>query len=125
MASRRAYAVCSVPGCPEYTDRGRCDDHRRQADRRRGTPRERGYGGHGWKQARAAVLTRDQVCVLCHTAPSRVADHWPLSRRQLLQQGVADPDAPARMRGVCRSCHSKATAAVPEQAGGWAARHSV
>jgi 5-methylcytosine-specific restriction protein A len=119
VASRRAYAVCSVPGCPEYTDRGRCDDHRRQAEQRRGSARQRGYGGQDWERARADVLTRDPVCVLCHTEPSRVADHWPTSRRELLQQGVPDPDAPARMRGVCRPCHSTATATSPDQAGGW------
>ncbi|PYC83490.1 holin [Streptomyces tateyamensis] len=117
MARRRAYAVCSTPGCPEYTDSGRCDEHRRQAEQRRGSPRQRGYGGPDWTQARAAVIARDPICVLCRTEPSRVADHWPASRRQLLQQGVPDPDAPERMRGICRPCHSRETA--EHQPGGW------
>jgi 5-methylcytosine-specific restriction protein A len=118
MAPRLRLTVCSVPGCPEYTDRGRCEDHRRKAEQRRGSARQRGYGARHEQRFRPGVLARDPVCVLCKAAPSVHADHWPLSRRELVEQG-ADPDDPKHGRGLCGQCHSKATAV--EQPGGWAA----
>lgn len=57
------------------------------------------------------------MCVICHVERSTVADHWPTSRRHLVEQGVTDPDAPSRLRGLCASCHGTETAR--EQPGGW------
>jgi 5-methylcytosine-specific restriction protein A len=59
------------------------------------------------------------VCVLCKRAFATVADHWPTSRRELVEQGVTNPDAPSRLRGLCGPCHSRETANNPDQAGGW------
>lgn len=110
--------ICTVAGCPEFVDGGgRCDEHKRAADRSRGTARQRGYGGRNWTRARRAVLVRDRMCVLGCGRPATVADHWPTSRRDLIAQGVEDPDAPERLRGLCRDCHSRETAR--EQPGGW------
>lgn len=39
----RAKRVCNVVDCPELTDSGRCDEHRREHDRTRGTTYQRGY----------------------------------------------------------------------------------
>ena len=117
MARRRTLTVCTVSGCPEYTDGGRCAEHRAQADRARGTAAERGYSGRAWTRSRRAVLRRDPVCVVCQQKPSTVADHHPVSRRDLVAQAVTDPDAPHRMRGVCGPCHSTETARL--QPGGW------
>lgn len=115
MARRRALTVCTVPGCPEYTEGGRCDEHRRAADQRRGGARARGYG-RAHERFRASVLARDPVCVLCHNSPSVHADHHPLSRRELVDAGL-DPDDPTRGRGLCPPCHSSETA--KHQPGGW------
>lgn len=120
MAKRRAFAICSQPGCPEYTDRGRCDDHRREAEQRRGSARQRGYDRQHEQQFRAAVLARDPLCVLCQQAPSVHADHHPLSRRELAAAGE-DPNDARHGRGLCAHCHSTETAR--HQPGGWAARH--
>ena len=114
---RRALSICTVAGCPEYTDSGRCDEHRRQADRARGTAAERGYSGRTWTRSRRTVLDRDVMCVLGCGRPATVADHHPTSRRDLVAQGVTDPDAPHRMRGVCAICHAQETAL--HQPGGW------
>jgi hypothetical protein len=39
-----AKRVCSEPTCPRLIDTaGRCDEHRREADRARGTRQQRGY----------------------------------------------------------------------------------
>ncbi|MFD5795612.1 hypothetical protein ACFWIO_19140 [Streptomyces diastatochromogenes] len=48
--------------------------------------------------------------------PSVHADHWPLSRRELADQGQ-DPNDPKHGRGLCGPCHSSSTAR--EQPGGW------
>lgn len=117
MARRKRVSVCSVAGCPTLTQDGRCDAHKRAAEQQRGSAAERGYSGAAWSQARRIVLRRDPICVLCGRAFSTIADHWPVSRKDLLAQGVRDPDAPHRLRGLCASCHGKETAR--EQPGGW------
>jgi 5-methylcytosine-specific restriction protein A len=116
VARRRALTVCSVPGCPTLTDTGRCPEHRAEAERARGTARQRGYGRGHETRFRPAVLARDPVCVLCQQAPSVHADHYPLSRRELVAAGL-DPDDPRHGRGLCGPCHSRHTA--QEQPGGW------
>ncbi|MGR7002798.1 holin [Yinghuangia aomiensis] len=110
-----ALAVCSRPGCGNLTLRGRCTACRRTAEQQRGTARQRGYGTRH-ERFRTAVLARDPRCVVCGQAPSEHADHWPLSRRQLVERGL-NPDDPAHGRGVCQPCHSTETA--HNQPGGW------
>jgi 5-methylcytosine-specific restriction protein A len=127
MPRRTGWRVCSVPGCPEFSQGGRCPEHRSEAEQRRGTARQRGYGKQHEQRFRPAVLARDPLCVCTeeshgHGTPcaqrSVHADHWPLSRRELEAQGK-DPDDPANGRGLCTSCHSKETANNPDQQGGW------
>lgn len=69
------------------------------------------------------MLARDPNCVLClqadRTEPATVADHYPRSRRELVERGL-DPDDPQHGRGLCSSCHGRATA--QHQPGGWNAR---
>lgn len=108
--------VCSMPGCPNLTNGGRCTNCTRQADTRRGTATERGYTSRGHRNFRAAVLRRDQICTVCELAVSTVADHHPVSRRDLLAAGL-DPDDPSHGRGLCARCHGAETARL--QPGGW------
>lgn len=120
--------VCPVAGCPTITTGGRCDTHQRDADLARGTATQRGYTSRGHQRFRRTVLRRDPACVctdmnhghpaLCG-ARSTVADHWPRSRRQLVDAG-ANPDDPAHGRGLCKPCHDRRTAA--DQPGGWNTR---
>lgn len=114
-------AICSVPGCPAIiaAGQGKCIPHRKAADTARGTAAQRGYASRGHKAFRAAVLERDPICVLCRVAVATVADHWPDSRRELVDMG-ADPNDPSRGRGLCKRCHDRETAR--NQPGGWAAR---
>lgn len=116
MPRRTGWRVCTVPGCGEYTQAGRCDEHRRQAEQQRGTARQRGYGTEHERRFRPAVLARDPVCVECRQQPSVHADHHPLSRRELVEQGH-DPNDPRHGRGLCQACHASATA--HHQPGGW------
>jgi 5-methylcytosine-specific restriction protein A len=110
--------VCNVHGCPNLFDgkQGRCPGHRKQADKARGTSRDRGYNTPGHRTFRTAVLARDPICVLCGLALSTVADHYPRSRRELIDLGL-DPNSPDAGRGLCKPCHDKETA--QHQPGGW------
>lgn len=119
------------PRCPNLVPSGgRCPDHQRQArrdsDHARGGAASRGYGRRHRQRFRAAVLARDPYCRCSETdhehgagscpQPSTTADHWPRSRRQLATAGL-DPDDPQYGRGLCKSCHDRATAL--HQPGGW------
>lgn len=106
--------------CPKghLVDHGKpCAECRRDADRARGN---RGYSSAGHRSFREAVLARDPFCVIdgC-TAWASVADHWPLSRRELIERGL-DPDDPAAGRGLCKPHHDRSTA--ERQPGGWNVR---
>lgn len=113
---RKALTTCSTPGCPELTSGGHCDTCKTTAERQRGSARQRGYGKRHRIHFRQAVLARDVICVLCRAALATVADHWPLSRRELAERGM-DPDNPACGRGLCDRCHNRETAR--HQPGGW------
>lgn len=81
----------------------------RYTDIKRGNFADRGYGSQHRNRFRVGVLSRDPWCVLCGVAPATVADHYPLSRRQLVEVG-ADADNPENGRGLCAQCHNKETA---------------
>ncbi len=107
--------VCSTPRCPTLVTAGRCPKCEAEAEARRGSASQRGYTSAGHRRFRTAVLRRDPLCVLCQ-APSTVADHHPLSRRELVEQGL-NPNDPECGRGLCASCHGKETGR--HQPGGW------
>jgi len=56
------------PGCPELVEGSRCDRHnrdqRREADIRRGSSSQRGYGA-AWRKARARYLRAHPFCCEC------------------------------------------------------------
>ena len=114
-----ALRICSTPGCPRKIPAGqtRCDDCKRTADKARGTATERGYTSRAHRKVfRPGVLAKHPICQVCHVAPSTVADHHPLSRRDLEAAGL-DPNDPQYGRGLCHDCHSRETA--QHQPGGW------
>ncbi len=104
--------VCNVPGCPTLTDQPRCPDHQQQAERERGTARQRGYGTK-WQVTRRRYLKRHPIC--CEPDCMRLAtdvDHidglGPLGPRG---------HDPANLRAYCHPHHSQRTAR--DQPGGW------
>lgn len=117
---RRALTTCPVPDCPELTEGGPCAGCRRQRERQRGSASRRGYGKRHRQRFRRQVLARDICCVLCRSEDkwtlATVADHWPLSRRELEERGL-DADDPARGRALCKRHHDQETAR--NQPGGW------
>ena len=116
---------CPKAGCPNLTkEQGQCPACRAQADRAR-RPDGNPYATAGHKAFRAEVLARDPYCVCrgeCehHVGqcgkPSTVADHDPVERRDLVDQGL-DPNDPKYGRGKCKHCHDARTARTSK--GGW------
>lgn len=108
----RARRVCSQPGCPALTDGGRCPDHRREAERKRGSAASRGYD-HRWRKTRAAHLTHEPLCCEpgCFAGATDV-DHID----GLGPRGPRGHD-PANLRSYCHPHHSKRTAR--DQPGGF------
>jgi 5-methylcytosine-specific restriction enzyme A len=86
--------------------RGLCERHYRQV----GNSTQRGYGRKHRETFRAQVLERDPICVAdgCDE-PANQADHFPLTRRQLVRRGL-DPLDSRYGRGLCASHHSQHTA---------------
>ena len=115
---------CNEPRCPVLVDKGegRCAEHRRMAERRRGSSWSRGYDTEHRKRFREGVLAKNPICVLCFKRPATEADHFPLSRDELLASG-RDPNDPVFGRGLCQRCHSAET--VLNQPAGWNARGRV
>lgn len=117
---QRPATPCSTPGCTLRADQGGrclgCAKRRARAkDSRRGTASDRGYGLI-WRARRLDFLVRHHWCKLCgHVA--RVADHYPTSRRELLERGIGDPDTDEYLRPLCKPCHDRETAR--HQPGGW------
>jgi 5-methylcytosine-specific restriction protein A len=56
---------CSIPGCPELTEGGPCESHRRARQRehdvRRGKAAERGYDAR-WRRLRLVFLREHPLC---------------------------------------------------------------
>jgi 5-methylcytosine-specific restriction protein A len=124
----RALKVCSTPTCPNLVERGRCPTCLAQAEQRRGTRQQRGYGRQHETRFRHGVLRRDPLCVCVDTAhghgprclaPATVADHYPRTRRELVELRL-DANDPQYGRGLCEDCHNKHTAT--SSPGGWNAR---
>lgn len=116
----RHWTPCPEPGCPELRDpttndcpnghtTAKARAGRARADTQRPPARQRGYDRAHETQFRRPVLARDPICVECGEAPSVHADHYPLTRRELIRRG-RNPNDPRYGRGLCPSCHSRHTA---------------
>ncbi len=105
----RAPKPCVHPGCRRYAaDRGRCAEHAREQDARRGSAASRGYDSK-WRRAREQYLRENPLCVTHladeHVVAASVVDHivphkgdsklfWSRSNWQAL----------------CKPCHDRKTA---------------
>ena len=109
--------VCATPGCPQLTPRTLCNTCDRDLDKTRGSSAARGYGHKHRTLFRPKVLARaGHICELCKIAVATVADHHPLSRRELVEAGL-NPNNPEHGRALCKPCHDRETAR--NQPGGW------
>lgn len=135
----RALKICACLGCRhhdrgclELVPAGRCTPCTFAAEQARGTAQQRGYGHRHRNVFRTGVLNKHPLCVCTDPtqtathhhggqclSPSTVADHHPLSRRELEAAGL-DPDNPRHGRGLCKPCHDHHTSQA--QPGGWNGR---
>lgn len=114
---RRPRPPCSVPGCSELTPRGgRRQKHTREANADRAS-RGGAVCTTRWQRIRRAYLYANPWCVLCGQL-ANVADHFPLSRRELIARKDPNPDAAKHLRPLCVACHNRETAR--NQPGGFA-----
>ena len=113
---RSGLRPCSTPGCPELVEGGpSCPAHVAEARRRdeeRRPRSERRYGPE-FERNRAALLADRPLCACGCGRLADTADHWPVTRRELLAQGVADPDARHRLRPLFHACHNRESAQLP------------
>lgn len=99
----RPGATC--PSCRQPVARGaRCQCKAKRP------ARDNPYNSTAHLAWRAAVLARDQICVMCNVLPSKVADHWPQDRRELVAAGIDPAGDPAHGRGLCLHCNARQTA---------------
>ena len=103
---RRAAQTCKEPTCPNTRPCPVHDVQRQRVDTRPSAA-ARGYGS-AWRKKRDAFLAKNPTCVDCG-APSTVPDHYPVTRAELVKQGVADPDDERYLVARCASCHSRKT----------------
>ncbi|MFA5385939.1 MAG: HNH endonuclease [Eubacteriales bacterium] len=105
---QRLKRPCTYPGCPELTDGGRCEKHKKQEARRydeqRGTRQERGYT-EDWLKVRRLYLVRHSLCERCEDKGLVVAAEM-VHHKQAIRQGGAALDGDNLM-SVCRKCHDE------------------
>ena len=100
---------CTWTGCKRLVSgASRCEEHRRTADKQRGTSSERGYG-YAWQVARMGYLRLHPLCVQCkregRLEPATDVDHVvPHRGDQVL---FWDQD---NWQSLCHPCHSSKTA---------------
>lgn len=115
---------CSVPYCPNLTDHGRCSDHRRDAERARGSAAARGYDGQ-WQTTRARYLADlrrhdPDRTARCENCGRPETDDDPLHVDHIDGLGPHGPRGhdPANLQALCHPCHSAKTQAQTRLRGG-------
>lgn len=106
---RKRYTVCTTDGCPVLVQGGRrCKDCEAKADKQRPNSTARGYD-RKWRLRRARFLLDHPICEEqgCHKASTDV--HHRIKRKDLIAQGVQDPDADQYLQALCHSHHSQQT----------------
>ncbi|TVS19297.1 MAG: HNH endonuclease [Gammaproteobacteria bacterium] len=98
---------CAHPGCRALVTSGRCEKHRRKADRARGSAAERGYDSR-WTRLRNWFIRAHPLCAWCaesgRTSAAQIVDHI-----VPIRAGGARLEE-SNLQSLCRSCHAKKTA---------------
>lgn len=113
----RPQRPCTEPGCRTLVDKGRCPEHERTNDRRRGTAQERGYT-YRWSLYATAFRRRYPLC------GDKEPDAYPSDASQCAREGIVTlatvthhirahkgDDAlfrdPRNHESLCESCHNR------------------
>lgn len=105
--AQRAKRACATPGCPNLSDRGRCEACRPKGERRPNS-HQRGYDWQ-WAKFRKGYLARNPLCIRCdergRTKPATDVHHKiKLSQRPDLKYDESN------LEPLCHECHSALTA---------------
>jgi hypothetical protein len=97
--------VCSVPGCPKLTPKGKCEAHR-QADRRARLAAEAGMGRpHRRRKAELLAAALNTPCPICRRI-MRPGGAWPVELDHSTPRALGNREVGDRI--VCRSCNASA-----------------
>jgi 5-methylcytosine-specific restriction enzyme A len=106
----KPYKPCNKQGCVNLTRERYCDEHRqievtkrKDYDKQRGTPSQRGYG-HKWRKARTYYLSHHPLCVRCGDGAT-VVDHITPHKGDM---GLFWDSS--NWQSLCAPCHSRKTA---------------
>jgi 5-methylcytosine-specific restriction enzyme A len=108
---RRPMRPCSVPGCRELVDRGRCDRHAKQVrttQQERASAARRGYDKR-WQRFRVWYLAEHPLCVDCE----RRGRITPALEVHHIAKVADRPDlrlVEANCMALCKACHQRRTA---------------
>lgn len=98
---------CNHPGCPELTQGGFCNEHRRdrwQSDEHRETAAERGYDWE-WAEFSRRYKRKHPLCQRCNEQGIKSMTQIPHHITPLAQGGEKyDED---NLMPLCRDCHSE------------------
>lgn len=96
---------CNHIGCPKTVSSGYCEEHKKQANKYRGSFRERGYDSR-WDKIRRMKVRQDPLCEICkqedRLTPVEIVHH--------IKKVTDRPDLLLDMdnlKSVCRACHAK------------------
>lgn len=102
---RKPLKPCKYPYCPELTEKGFCEKHRKLYGRK--GAQERGYDST-WRKARKRYLKRNPLCVRClkqnKTVKAEVVDH--------IKPHRGDPVLfwdESNWQALCKRCHDRKT----------------
>jgi 5-methylcytosine-specific restriction endonuclease McrA len=98
---------CSVPGCDALVTSGRCDRHRQEHERYRGTRYERGYTSQ-WTRERNAALPAQPTCpdpFGIHTGQVVAS----AQRDHIVAKQFGGTDDPTNLWFLCVQCHGHKT----------------
>lgn len=121
---KRSAQKCSAGDCYNpATLRGRCDLHRKHADRTdrtiRGSSTARLYDKH-WRKARKSHLIREPLCRPCkathRTTPATIVDHIIPHRGDLTLFWDR-----SNWQSICETCHSIKSTKERDAAASWRA----
>ncbi|WP_336250955.1 HNH endonuclease [Stomatohabitans albus] len=98
---RAPLKACTLPGCTNQVQRGRCKDHRppSRVNTQRSDPF---YGSTRWYTIRARHLAEEPQCRLCGSTRRLQVDH-------IIARQDGGTDDPWNLQTLCIYCHSRKT----------------
>jgi len=103
----RAPRTCKTQGCPTLTDAPLCPEHRRIAERARGSASVRGYTSPAWRRLRAQALARDLF--KCQSCGALLMKKGEAQVDHIIPRAIGGPDELSNLQTLCGPCHGRKT----------------